>query len=136
MLKKTMSFILALSLVCAYIGAYAADAPEASDCPFDDVLSDSWYGGAVLWAYENGITRGTSDTAFSPGETLTRGQLITLLWRVSGEPGKTESPIWYADAEKWASEQSLTKGTTAPYETDAPCPRGDTVMYLQRVFGE
>ena len=55
--------------------------PETDQCPFSDVLPGSYYYDAVLWAVENGVTNGTSSLAFSPDETCTRAQVVTLLWR-------------------------------------------------------
>ncbi|MGN1074894.1 MAG: S-layer homology domain-containing protein, partial [Eubacteriales bacterium] len=49
---------------------------------FTDVSPDAYYAEAVQWAVENGITRGTGDgTTFSPDETCTRGQMVTVLYR-------------------------------------------------------
>ena len=49
--------------------------------PFTDVKAGSYYYDAVLWAVENGITKGTSDTMFSPDATCSRAQIVTFLWR-------------------------------------------------------
>ena len=53
-----------------------AGSPDAAEAGFEDVTSD-----AVNWAVEAGVTYGTSDTAFSPDDTCTRGQIVTFLWR-------------------------------------------------------
>ena len=50
--------------------------------PFTDVPAKAYYADAVKWAYENGITAGTSKTTFSPNESITRGQAVTLLHRL------------------------------------------------------
>jgi len=52
--------------------------------PFTDVLPDDWFYEAVKYLYEHGVTNGTSDTTFSPGMDLTRGQFITLIMRAYG----------------------------------------------------
>lgn len=52
--------------------------------PFTDVAKGSFYYDAVLWALENGITKGTDDTHFSPMNRCTRGDAVTFLYRVSG----------------------------------------------------
>ena len=61
----------------------AAGKPAVTaDKSFADVSADAWYATAVAWAVENGITRGTGDgTTFSPDETCTRGQMVTVLYR-------------------------------------------------------
>ena len=59
-----------------------ADKPDVEgDIKFDDVDTDSYYAQAVIWAAENGITAGTSDTTFSPISDCTRGQMATFLYR-------------------------------------------------------
>ena len=57
-----------------------AGSPGAAEAGFTDVSSD-----AVNWAVEQGITNGTSDTAFSPDDTCTRGQIVTFLYRAFAE---------------------------------------------------
>ena len=51
---------------------------------FTDVPGDSWYAGAVRMVYERGLMQGSSDTEFSPGTALSRGQLLTVLYRYAG----------------------------------------------------
>ena len=94
-------------------------APPA-DNPFADVSASDYYYDAVLWAYENSVTKGTSDTAFSPAETCTRGQVVTFLWRSAGCPSaaRSDNPFidvpedaYYRDAVLWAVEQGITQGT-------------------------
>ena len=55
--------------------------PASTSNPFNDVPAGQYYTDAVLWAVENGITNGTSATAFSPDKTCTRGQIVTFLYR-------------------------------------------------------
>lgn len=108
--------------------------PKTKNCPFADVEGDhnnSWYRTAVLWAVENNITNGTSATTFSPNDPVTRGQLITFLYRTKG--GETQSGAnWYTAAEQWASNNGLLKGTAKAYSTNGDCPREDVVYYLWR----
>ena len=63
-------------------------APESRTMPFTDVPADSYYYDAVLWAVENGITKGTSSTTFSPNDTCTRAQIETFLWRSEQSPAE------------------------------------------------
>ena len=60
-------------------------APKTAEMPFADVAEDAYYAQAVLWAVENGITKGTSETTFSPNETCTRAQIVTFLYRMDQE---------------------------------------------------
>ena len=55
--------------------------PETRTMPFTDVPAGSYYYDAVLWAVENGITKGTTNTTFSPDADCTRAQIVTFLWR-------------------------------------------------------
>lgn len=55
--------------------------PKTIENPFTDVKESEYYYNAVLWAYENGITSGTTETLFSPTATCTRGQIVTFLYR-------------------------------------------------------
>ena len=71
--------------------------PESTNHPFADVPSGSYYEKAVLWAVENGITEGTSDTTFAPGTICTRAQGAALLYRAAGSPavsGSASSPMY------------------------------------------
>lgn len=52
---------------------------------FADVAETAYYKDPVAWAVDKGITNGTSDTAFSPNNTCTRGQIVTFLWRAFGD---------------------------------------------------
>ena len=60
-----------------------AGAPAVSDptTAFVDVPADSFYGAAVKWAVDNGITNGVSATAFAPGKSISRQEMMTMLWR-------------------------------------------------------
>ena len=104
--------------------------PETEENTFSDVAAGSYYEQAVLWAVENGITNGTGGGKFSPDDPVTRGQMLTFLWRTVGRPGDTGDPVWYADAENWAAEFGIADGTAEPYATGADCPRSDVVYYL------
>ncbi len=110
--------------------------PETKTNRFSDVPAGSYYEKAVLWAVENGITNGTTWDEehgvyeFSPDAPVTRGQLLTFLWRTVGRPGDTGGGVWYADAERWAAEFGIAEGTAEPYTTGGDCPRSDVVYYL------
>ena len=76
----------------------AAGSPEptGNGTPFNDVQDpNAWYYKPVLWAWENGITVGVSDSSFGVKQVCTRGQIVTFLWRMadSPEPELAESPF-------------------------------------------
>ena len=115
--------------------------PETRTMPFADVPAGSYYYDAVLWAVENGITEGTSDTTFSPDATCSRAQIVTFLWRSEKSPAAgSRNPFtdvkpgaYYLDAVLWAVESGITKGTTAmKFSPDADCTRGQIVTFLWR----
>ena len=109
--------------------------------PFTDVKSSAFYYNAVKWAYDSGITTGTSDTTFSPNENVTRGQMVAFLWRYKGspEPSKPASfadvkpGAFYAKAVAWAAETGVTTGTSATtFSPKEVCSRAQAVTFLYR----
>ena len=124
--------------------AAGCPAPESSVMPFTDVAEGSYYHDAVLWAVENGITKGTSDTAFSPNATCTRAQIVTFLWRSQKSPASDSvnpftdvaADAYYADAVLWAAENGVTSGTTATtFSPSDNCTRAQIVTFLFRCLG-
>ena len=117
--------------------------PETRTMPFADVPVGSYYYDAVLWAVENGITKGTSDTTFSPNMTCSRAQIVAFLWRSEKSPAAgtanpfadVKSTAYYADAVLWAVKENITKGTTATtFSPDADCSRAQIVTLLYRAY--
>ena len=111
-------------------------APKSSYCPFTDVSTSDYYYQPVLWALERGITNGTSANTFSPNATLTRGHIVTFLWRTTGRPDETGAGQWYDDAVNWAESEGLLYGTGSAFSPTASCPRSDVVTYLYRADQE
>ena len=120
--------------------------PYNPDNPFRDVPLDAFYEEPVLWAVENGITNGTSDTTFSPDTVCNRAQVVTFLWRAAGcpEPAVTENPFvdveqgsFYEKAVLWAVEKGITNGMDdTHFEPDGVCNRSQVVTFLYRAFGQ
>lgn len=115
--------------------------PETRTMPFTDVPVGSYYYDAVLWAVENGITNGTSDTTFSPNMTCSRAQIVAFLWRSEKSPAAgtanpfadVKSDAYYADAVLWAVKENITKGTTSTtFSPNAGCTRAQIVTFLWR----
>ena len=115
--------------------------PETRAMPFTDVPVGSYYYDAVLWVVENGITKGTSDTTFSPNMTCSRAQIVTFLWRSEKSPAAgtanpfadVKSTAYYADAVLWAVKENITKGTTSTtFSPNADCTRAQIVTFLWR----
>ena len=121
--------------------AAGSPAPKSRAMPFADVPAGSYYYDAVLWAVENGITKGSSNTTFSPNDTCTRAQIVSFLWRSEKTPAVSScNPFtdvkpgaYYLDAVLWAVESGITKGTTAmKFSPDADCTRAQIVTFLWR----
>ena len=115
--------------------------PETRTMPFTDVPAGSYYYDAVLWAVENDITKGTSDTTFSPNMTCTRAQIVAFLWRSEKSPAAgtanpfadVKSAAYYADAVLWAVKENITRGTTnTTFSPNADCTRAQIVTFLWR----
>ena len=115
--------------------------PKTSAMPFTDIPADSYYYNAVLWAVENGITSGTSDTTFSPDAVCTRAQIVTFLWKSESSPAAGSSnpftdvaaDTYYTDAVLWAAKEDITKGTgSTTFDPDTDCTRAQVVTFLWR----
>ncbi|HIY06705.1 MAG TPA: S-layer homology domain-containing protein [Candidatus Evtepia faecigallinarum] len=111
--------------------------------PFDDVTDSDYFCKPVLWAVEEGITNGTSETTFSPANPCTQGQIVTFLWRAAGSPepvgenpytnpAVTEGTYFY-DALLWAYEAGLV--VDDGLDPTAGCSRSDVVLYMWRYAG-
>ena len=130
-----------------------AGSPEVTaENPFTDVPADTWYTDAVIWASENGITAGTSETTFSPTNSLTREQLATFFYRfadfenpdpieITGElTGFTDADqvaSYATDAMKWAIGEGLISGTTeTTLSPKATATRAQVATILMRYTAE
>ena len=108
---------------------------------FTDVHAEDYYYDAVLWAAQEGVTGGTSDTLFAPNAGCTRAQAVTFLWRAAGSPEpKTLSSFadvpadaYYAKAVAWAVENDVAKGVSETlFAPDTSCTRAQIVTFLWR----
>ena len=115
--------------------------PEDGALPFGDVAESSWYYDAVRYAYDNGLINGVSDTAFAPASKLTRGMLVTLLYRMEKEPAAkggnvfsdVEADSWYADAVAWSAANGLVEGyEDGAFRPDNAITREQMALILYR----
>ena len=130
-----LALILALSLS---VTAYAA----VEDTGFSDVAADAWYADAVTYVRDNGLMSGTSDTTFTPGGTMTRGMLVTTLYRMAGQPDLSDENLgypfadvvadsWYGDAVYWARLNGVANGTSdSTFSPDGTLTREQAVTML------
>ena len=109
--------------------------------PFTDVKESDWFYDAVVYAYINELFNGTSATTFSPNDTMTRAMLVTVLWRMEGEPtmNSTEpfndvvAGNWYTNAVVWASGSGIVNGTSATtFDPDGSVTREQIAAILYR----
>ena len=111
---------------------------------FGDVPQTSWFADAVKYVSENKLMNGTSTTAFSPNENMSRAMLATVLYRMSGETaeadssfGDVSSSAYYAAAVNWASSKGIVNGTgTDAFSPNASITREQLAAMLYRYAGE
>lgn len=117
--------------------------PKSAAMPFTDVPAGSYFEKAVLWAVENGITKGTSDTTFTPDASCTRAQIVTFLWRAGGSPSVSgnsafsdvAADAYYAAAVAWAEKNGVTGGIGGGlFGSDNTCTRAQIVTFLHRAM--
>ena len=130
----------AVTGIISSIVASGALQPGASASQFADLTSGSWYYDGVRCALENGLMTGTSARTFAPDRPVTRAMLVTILWRLAGEPYGRVSPFedvlpgsWYAQAVSWAYDKGIVTGVTATsFQPDAPVTREQLCAILCR----
>ena len=106
---------------------YAGEPAVNKSVPFSDVSMDAYYANAVIWAKQNGIVNGVTETEFAPDMSLSREQLATILYRFAGSYLKIETAasgdlekysdsakiaLYAQDAVRWATGEGLITGMT------------------------
>ena len=116
--------------------------PKTTQNPFRDVKETDYFYKPVLWAYENGITAGVSDTSFAPAQLCNEAQIITFLWRTRGEPSADISGLtasqqknYYAEAQVWAYENGFVTNVDS-ISSSYSCTRANVATYLSKAFGK
>lgn len=120
-------------------------APEKPPSPpvagFQDVFEADWYAGAVAYVKEAGLMEGVGGGEFRPKETMTRAQLVTTLWRLSGSPeaelseqfADVADSAWYAQAIAWAVMSGVAEGRDEQtFDPSAPVSRQEFAAFLYR----
>ena len=109
--------------------------------PFTDVRESDWFYDDVVFAYENGLFSGTSDTTFSPNTSMTRAMLVTVLYRLEGQPAvngrsgfsDVQYNGYYEDAVTWAADNGIVNGTsTTTFSPNANVTREQMAAILYR----
>ena len=108
---------------------------------FTDIDPNAWYFGGVAYCLQNGLMDGVSETRFAPNGSVTRAQLVTMLWRLEKQPGvnyamsftDVAAEKWYTEAVRWAASEQLVDGVSeGSFAPDAPLTREQLVTILWR----
>ncbi|MBR6323075.1 MAG: S-layer homology domain-containing protein, partial [Lachnospiraceae bacterium] len=112
--------------------------------PFTDVTETASYYKAVTWAYNQGIISGTTKTTFSPDASVTRYQVVAMLYKMIGRPAVDSAENPFADvsseasyykAVMWAVQNKITSGTSATtFSPDAECLRYQMMVFLKKFW--
>ena len=114
---------------------------EPVDLPFADVPEGYWAYDAIQYVYGEGLMAGTSGSTFSPEGTTTRGQIVTILWRLSGSPvvnylmdfDDVDPAAYYAEAIRWATSEGIAGGYGGGvFGPDDPITREQLAVMLHR----
>ena len=130
-------------------GTYQPPKPEVKPQPeedplFDDVDKDAWYSEDVKYVYDKGLMTGVADDLFDPAGTTTRGMVVTILYRLEGQPRMTVSGgftdvaggSWYESAVAWASANDIASGYgDGRFGPDDPITREQLAAILFRYAG-
>lgn len=109
--------------------------------PFTDVSTSDWFYSDVMFVYENGLFSGTDSRSFSPNASMTRAMLVTVLYRLEGEPAGTgsssfsdvSSGSYYEKAVAWAAANGIVTGTgSTSFSPDAKVTREQLAAILYR----
>ena len=112
-----------------------------ADRLFNDVANDAWYYDAVAYMVENGLMDGTSANYFQPDLKTSRAMIVTILWRMEGEPVVNNvmqfidvaEGKWYSEAVRWAVANGIVKGyDAANFAPDDNITREQMVAILYR----
>ena len=117
---------------------YGKPSISGMSIPFTDVKSSDYYYSAVVWAYNKGYIKGTSATTFKPKGSITRQDMVVILWRMNGSPKvNVENPFTDVDessyaykAIMWAYKNKITSGTSATKFS----PKNNCLRYQLAVF--
>lgn len=137
-------FSRAQAIMALWLAAGAPE-PTGTEMAFEDVDADAEYYKAVLWAVENGITTGKTETTFGPDAKCTRAQFVTFLWRAEKSPeAEVENTFkdmkagaYYTEAVQWAAQEEITTGTSEDkFSPNKNCSKAQIVTFLYRCLGE
>lgn len=147
MIKKSCFLRSILPFLCAAALFLTPVHAAETDVSFHDVPQDAWYASFVYYVQAQGLMSGTGAGTFSPNLPMTRGMLLTVLYRVAGSPLVDESGVgtlfsdvpldaWYAPGIYWARSEGIASGySEETFGPDDPITREQLVTMLWRYSG-
>lgn len=142
----TWTFTMPAGAVTVEVGFHCLGGEACPTRPFGDVPVDAWYHDTMDWAVEEGLLTGYEDGTIGPDNTLSRSQLVTMLWRRAGSP-ETDAELtftdcdpdaFYADAVAWAASEGIVMGygDGSSFGPEDPVTREQLAVIFWRQAGE
>lgn len=118
----------------------AVQQPSTGSTNFSDVPANQWYAPAVSYVTQRGLFSGVSETQFAPSQSMTRGMLVSVLYRFNGTSHTGSSPFadvssnaWYGNAVSWAYANNLVSGVSdTSFAPNTPITREQAAVMLAR----
>ena len=122
-MKRFIVMLLAIALSLTLLTSTYATTQSTSSSPFTDVHPEQWYFDSVMYVSSNELMQGTSPTIFAPNATMSRGMVVTILYRLADTPAVSFTPVfsdvqagqWYSDAIIWAYNNEIVQGVSDSY---------------------
>lgn len=135
-----ISWIIATGILLIGMMGVSLNASAASASNMTDIPSGSWYESAVRYCLNNNYMSGESETKFNPNGTVSRAQMVQVLYNLEGQPGLAGAPDvfddvditnWYFRAVTWAKAKNIASGTGAStFEPNAPVTREQVATFF------
>ena len=135
-----ISWIIATGILLIGMMGVSMNASAASASTMTDIPSGSWYESAVQYCLNNNYMSGESETKFNPNGTVSRAQMVQVLFNLEGQPGLAGAPDvfddvditnWYFRAVTWAKAKNIASGTSATtFEPNAPVTREQVATFF------
>lgn len=135
-----ISWIIATGILLIGLMSVSMNASAASASTMTDIPSGSWYESAVQYCLNNNYMSGESETKFNPNGTVSRAQMVQVLYNLEGQPGLAGAPDvfddvditnWYFRAVTWAKAKNIASGTGAStFEPNAPVTREQVATFF------
>ena len=139
--SSTVSYdFLMIDTATTFANVSTAVPGETTETAYKDVAADAWYYEAVQYVTAEKLMNGSGDGLFAPNDDITRGMIVTILWRMAGSPTVENdcaftdlSQDWYRDAVKWAAACGIVKGySDTQFAPDKSITREEMAAILYR----